>query len=151
MTAAERPTHAEPALEAVAPVDPAVWNPVSTLRDPETPDETKLAVVEVLASDHSDVTTNVLVDATGDRSLLISMASMKGLLGRPCGQVEGPLVVLLDDPAWQRRAWAAKVLGENGCSTAVKRMTKRLKREPDRRVRANIEAAVATLQSTARR
>jgi HEAT repeat protein len=85
--------------------------------------------------------TGVLLRFVDDPSTLIAAASIKGLTNRGCSRVETALVRLLNDEDWQRRAWAAKVLGTNGCRGAESALGDRLRREGDERVKARLEEA----------
>jgi tRNA A-37 threonylcarbamoyl transferase component Bud32 len=117
----------------------------ATLADPEQPDSSKLAVVETLASDAGDGATDVLLESTRNASILVSMGAVKALAGRPCARIAEPLTALLADDEWQRRAWAAKMLGEGGCAGARDALAARRGRETDARVTKLIDDAVATL------
>ena len=115
------------------------------LADPQVADDAKLAAVGRLAADTRDRATRCLVTATLHPSILVSMASIKALGGRPCTAVEAALIRLVDDAAWERRAWAAKVLGDNRCGNAADPLAARRKREDDERVRERLDAALAAL------
>ena len=52
---------------------------------------------------------------------------------------------------WQQRAWAAKVLGENGCTSVGPELRRRLVGERDGRVRRQLTDALATLGARAAR
>jgi hypothetical protein len=104
-------------------------------------------VVEPLTGDMSDRATDALVAAADDPSLLVAMAGVRALRGRPCARVAGPLGRALGHTDWQRRAWAAKVLGDNGCRTATSTLRARLAHEPDPRVRRQLSAALTTLRT----
>ena len=107
----------------------------------------KLALVDELARDPSETATDALLGAARNRSLLISMAAVKGLTGRPCNRLEPQLIDLLVDDEWQRRAWAAKVLGESGCNDAGDTLSDRWRAEPDARVREQIADAMSALRA----
>lgn len=117
----------------------------ATLTDPEQTDTTKLAVVETLASDSSDAATDVLLESTRNASVLVSMGAVKALAGRPCARIAEPLTALLADDEWQRRAWAAKILGVDGCAGARDALAARRGRETDARVTKLIDDAIAML------
>jgi hypothetical protein len=117
----------------------------AVLADPTTSDDEKLAAIRRLAADRGDDPTRCLIAATSHPSALVAMASIQGLSGRPCALIERPVVPLLDHDDWQRRAWAAKVLGDTGCVGAVSALVARREREDDARVRARLDAALATL------
>jgi HEAT repeat protein len=106
-------------------------------------------VVDELAPDPSPDATTVLLIATRNKSLPISMASLTALADREDPRIEPHLIGLLDDPAWQRRAWAARVLGQNGSTASLEPLTSRLEDESDARVRRQIEEAVASLSRLA--
>ena len=108
-------------------------------------DDAKLALVEQLASDSSSSATDVLVEAADSPSLLVSMASIRALGRRPCEQISEPLGRHLDDAAWQRRAWAAKVLAESRCGAARDLLARRLGMEQDARVRRQLASVLDTL------
>jgi len=117
----------------------------ATLADPEQTDTTKLAVVETLASDASDAATDVLLASIRNASVLVSMGAVKALAGRPCARIAEPLTALLADDEWQRRAWAAKILGVDGCAGARDALAARRGRETDARVTKLIDDAIAML------
>lgn len=117
----------------------------ATALDASVDEETRLALVDQLAGDHRDEATDVLLAGAGGSSLVVSMASLRALRGRPCERVGRSLADWLGHAEWQRRAWAAKVLGENGCTGAVVPLRARLARERDTRVRRELSAALATL------
>lgn len=115
----------------------------ATLADPARSDEAKLAVLATLESDSSGAATDVLLESTRNASILVSMGAVKALAGRPCARIVEPLTALLADDEWQRRAWAAKVLG--GCADARSALTARRDREDDARVTKLIDDAIQTL------
>jgi len=117
----------------------------ATLADPEQTDPTKLGVVATLASDSSDAATDVLLASTRNASILVSMAGLKALAGRPCARIVGPLTDLLADGEWQRRAWAAKVLGGDHCVGARDALAARRGRESDARVAKLVDDAIKML------
>jgi hypothetical protein len=128
-----------------AEVAPAYRDARATLADPQEAEAGKLAVIETLASDRSAAATDLLVDSTRNPSILVSMAAVKALAGRACGRVAGPLATLLDDQEWQRRAWAAKILGANGCLGARDALAMRRGREKDARVTKIVDDAITML------
>jgi hypothetical protein len=117
----------------------------AAVRDPSLSDERVLAIVGEVAGEPHDAATDVLVSITQSGSVVASMAGIRALRGRPCARVTTPLVQRLADRDWQRRAWAAKVLGENGCVAAAPALESRLARERDRRVQRQIADALAAL------
>jgi hypothetical protein len=134
---------------AGAPRDAA---PVSTrvtaaLESDDVSEPMKLALVDELARDPGESATDALLHAARNPSLLISMAAVKGLTGRPCERLEPQLADLLVDEAWQRRAWAAKVLGESGCNAAGDALSDRWRSESDARVREQIADAMSALRA----
>jgi HEAT repeat protein len=130
---------------ATADLAPKYRDAMKTLDHDETAEEAKLALVQELAVDDTEPALRVLVKATTNRSILISMASIKALAERPCDKITPALEDLLDDAEWQRRAWAAKVIGDTGCHGGLRRLTERLQHERDRRVQQRIEAAIKAL------
>jgi hypothetical protein len=127
---------------------PPLSDRVSTALDSDQVSEpVKLALVDELARDPSDTATDALVRAAHNPSLLISMAAVKGLTGRECARVEPQLTALLRADEWQRRAWAAKVLGESGCNTAGDTLSDRWRSESDARVREQIADAMSALRA----
>jgi hypothetical protein len=121
------------------------------LQDPSTTEDAKLAVVEEVAEDPGDAATGVLLAALGNESLLVAMASTRALRGRSCDRLTAPLVQQLDNGHWQRRAWAAKVLGENGCAAAAPELRRRLAHERDGRVRRQLSTALVMADARAAR
>jgi HEAT repeat protein len=108
-------------------------------------EEARVAVVQALERDPSPAGIDALLAAAGDPSLVVSMAGIRALAGRACARVDGALMDLLDDPLWQRRAWAARVLGANGCDSARGALRAGLDVERDPRVRRQMAAAIAAL------
>jgi hypothetical protein len=145
-TTATRPRVATP-----APPARSLDHASEVLQDPSTTEDAKLAVVEKVAEDPGDAATGVLVAALGNESLLVSMASTRALRGRSCDRLRAPLVQQLDDAHWERRAWAAKVLGENGCVAAAPDLRRRLAHERDERVRRQLSTALAMADARAAR
>jgi hypothetical protein len=146
---------AAPAPAAAPPADPgapahALEIPArqilrETLERPDVLDDTKLTLVEEVAGDRSDAATDALLAATQSSSLISAMAAVKALAGRACPHIEAPLIGLLSHTDWQRRAWAAKMLGDDGCTAARAPLRNRLGVERDERVRTQIAAAVRAL------
>lgn len=111
--------------------------------------EARVGEIEALGPDRSEAATSSLLRSAESASLLISAAAIRGLTGRGCGDRVQPLLVrLLDDAEWQRRAWAAKVLGENGCREARPALVARAQREQDIRVRSRLAEAIRRLEET---
>lgn len=119
----------------------------ATLARNDVADERKLALLDDLARDPSEAATETLLRAARHRSLLLSMAALKGLTGRSCARLEPDLGDLLRDADWQRRAWAAKVLGESGCARAGGALSDRWRAESDGRVREQIADAMSALRA----
>jgi tRNA A-37 threonylcarbamoyl transferase component Bud32 len=138
---ASRVTAAAPTPE----VAPAYREASATLAGPEQTDATKLAVIATLANDSSDGATDLLLVSTRNASILVSMAAVKALVRRPCARIEGPLTALLIDEEWQRRAWAAKILGVDGCVGARDALAARRGRETDARVAKLVNDAIKML------
>ncbi len=139
-------------VSAVAPtpeVASAYREAGATLADPEQADATKLPVIATLANDSSDAATDVLLVSTRNASILVSMAAVKALAGRPCARIVGPLTALLADEEWQRRAWAAKILGGDGCVGARDALAARRGRETDARVAKLVDDAIEMLDEKA--
>ncbi|MCI0347172.1 MAG: hypothetical protein L0221_17305, partial [Chloroflexi bacterium] len=124
---------------------PAVLDVGQVLRTPGVSEAAQLAVVDELTKDPSDVATNALLAGVDAESLHVSMACLRALAGRSCESVAAALANRLDDPAWQRRAWAARVLGANACAGAGRHLSERLTVEPDERVQAQLEIAIKSL------
>jgi hypothetical protein len=118
---------------------------VDVLWNPAVADEVKLPLIERFAADPSRKATELLVSTVDHPSLLVSMASIRALRDRPCDLVASPLERQLSDSAWQRRAWAAKVVAENGCTAALPPVRARLASEPDVRVQRQLVAALEAL------
>ena len=130
---------------ATTDVAPKYRDAIKTLDHADTAEEVKLALVQELAVDDTEPALRVLVKGSANRSILVSMASIKALAGRPCDKIAPALERLLDDGEWQRRAWAAKVIGDSGCHDGLRRLTERLQHERDHRVQERIEAAIKAL------
>jgi len=143
----ERATVARGPITIAAPEAAPVAEPPRPVAEPPRSEEDRLAAVDELTHDASDRATDALVAAADDPSLLVAMAGVRALRGRPCARVAGPLGRALGHTDWQRRAWAAKVLGDNGCRTAAATLRARLAREPDPRVRRQLSGALATLRT----
>jgi hypothetical protein len=149
-TAGERVVHDE-ARDAGIVDDGAVAEcaETATLESATASQDEKLAAVGRLADDPGDVATRCLIAASSNPSVLVSMASIKALTGRSCDRVAPALTLLLADEEWQRRAWSAKVIGDNRCERGSDALRARLGGEPDERVRERIEAALAVLDKEA--
>jgi serine/threonine-protein kinase len=119
----------------------------ATLVDAEQSDTTKLSVIDTLAGDASDAATDLLLESTRNASILVSMAAVKALAGRPCARIVEPLTGLLVDQEWQRRAWAAKTLGGGGCVGARDALAARRGLETDTRVTKLVEDAIKMLDA----
>jgi hypothetical protein len=117
----------------------------ATLDDASATEEAKLAAVETVARDPDNTATEILLSGVDDPSVVVSMASIRALRGRPCGRIAAPLLQRLASGDWQHRAWAAKVLGENACTITAPALTRRLAGERDARVRRQITTALAML------
>jgi hypothetical protein len=117
----------------------------ATLADSEQTDRSKLGVIATLADDSSDAATDLLLVSTRNPSILVSMAAVKALAGRPCARIVEPLTALLVDAEWQRRAWAAKILGVDGCVGARAALVARRGREADGRVTKLMDDAITML------
>ena len=129
---------------ATPPADP-LDDASAVLRDPAVPDDRKLAVVDDVAKNPGEVATDVLLAAGRNESVLVAMASIRALRGRPCERITAPLATRLAHDDWRQRAWAAKVLGENACAAAVPDLRRRLASERDARVRRQLSAALSAL------
>jgi len=138
---------ARPVVAVPAPPPPAdpLADASAVLRDPAVPDDRKLAVVDDVAKDPRGVATDVLLSAGRSDSVVVAMASIRALRGRPCEHIVAPLASRLAHDDWRQRAWAAKVLGENACAAAVPDLRRRLASEPDARVRRQLSAALSAL------
>jgi len=104
-------------------------------------------VLDDLAPDPSDDATTVLIFATQNDSIPVSMAGLKALANRVDDRVETQLVSLLEDDSWERRAWAARILGQTERRGALMALTEVLAHETDARVRRQIEEAVTALDA----
>lgn len=105
-------------------------------------------VLDDLAPDLSSAATQVLILASVNESIPVSMASLKALAERAGDpDVQAHLVWLLDDERWERRAWAARVLGQQGSDDSVPLLQARLTRESENRVRRQLESAIESLRS----
>ena len=135
-----------PATATDAASQPAAWDVGRVFRTPGASEATQLAVVDELSKNGGDDATKALLDGVASESLYVSMASLRALAGRPCGVVAPDLTRRLDDAAWQRRAWAARILGANDCAGAALHLTQRLAVEPDLRVQAQIQLAIDSLK-----
>jgi hypothetical protein len=156
------PTDDVPARKTVFVVEQAVPGPVSVpvpsstqpavldvgqvLRTPGVSEAAQLAVVAELTKDPSAVATNALLAGVDAESLHVSMACMRALSGRSCDAIAPALANRLEDPLWQRRAWAARVLGSNECAGAGRHLSQRLAVEPDERVQAQLKIAINSLK-----
>ena len=125
---------------------PAVLDVGQVLRTPGVSEAAQLAVVDELMKDPSDVATNALLAGIDAESLHVSMACLRALAGRPCDTVAAALANRLDDPTWQRRAWAARVLGSNECAGTGRHLSQRLAVEADQRVQAQLKIAINSLK-----
>jgi HEAT repeat protein len=125
--------------------DAGLGSRIAVLDAPNGSDDAKVAVIEGLAADRSDAATAVLLRFVDSPSTLVAAASIKGLANRGCDRVETALVNLLDSGEWQRRAWAAKIIGSNGCRGAQPVLAERARRETDERVKARLDEAVQQL------
>jgi len=133
------------APDSTPELTPHYRDAVATLQRDDTAEEAKLALVQELAGDKSDAATAVLHVGTENPSVLVSMASIKGLGGRACEDIAAPLERLLENQQWQRRAWAAKILGDTRCRGALRKLTDKLQHERDGRVQQRLEAAIKAL------
>jgi hypothetical protein len=125
---------------------PAVLDVGQVLRTPGVSEAAQLAVIDELMKDPSDVATNALLAGVDAESLHVSMACLRALAGRSCDAVAAALANRLDDPTWQRRAWAARVLGSNECARAGRHLNQRLAVEADQRVQAQLKIAINSLK-----
>ncbi len=130
--------------------DVGLGSRIAVLDAPNGPDEAKVAVIEGLAGDRSEAVTGVLLRFVDSPSVLIGAASIKALAGRGCERVEAVLVGLLENDDWQRRAWAARVLGANDCRGAQATLGARARRETDDRVKARLDEAIQRLGEPSR-
>jgi hypothetical protein len=115
------------------------------LADPQPSEAEKLDAIETLAGDRTTAATDVLVESTRNASILVSMAAVKALAGRPCERIAGPLTALLADEEWQRRAWAAKILGVDRCAGTRASLAARRGQETDPRVTKLVDEAIKIL------
>lgn len=106
-------------------------------------------VLDDLAPDPSAGATTVLILATRNTTIPVSMASLKALANRMDDRVEAHFVSLLEDSSWERRAWSARILGQTGRHGARVTLTEILPVETDSRVRRQIEQAIAALDTRA--
>jgi hypothetical protein len=136
--------NAPPPSAAVDP-QPDLRAVAEALDAPSLNEDAKLSAIETIVDDPREAATRALLTAVDSASPLVSMASIRALRGRPCDQVAGSLVRWLAHGDWRRRAWAAKVLGENGCGDVAPELRERLGRERDPRVRRQLSAALARL------
>jgi len=150
----ENPRAVETATSVAATVTAAAATPElssayreagATLADPAQADPTKLAVIATLTNDASDAATDILLGVTRNASIMVSMAAVKALDRRPCARIVGALTALLVDEEWQRRAWAAKILGGNGCAGARAALVARRGHETDARVTKLVDDAIEML------
>ena len=125
---------------------PAAWDIGQVLRTPGASEAAQLAVVDELTKDSSDDATRALLAGVDSASLHVSMACLRALSGRSCDKVGTDLARRLDDSQWQRRAWAARVLGANACAGAGRHLRQRLGVEPDLRVQAQLHLAIHSLK-----
>jgi hypothetical protein len=125
---------------------PAAWDVGEVFRTPGASEATQLAVVDELSKKDGDDATKALLAGVDSESMYVSMASLRALAGRPCGAIASQLARRLDDAAWQRRAWAARILGANDCAGAALHLTQRLAVEPDLRVQTQIQLAIDSLK-----
>ena len=142
-----------PAVALTAPLPPseaaarpAAWDAGRVLRTPGASEATQLAVIDELSKNTGDDATKALLAGVDSESLYVSMACLRALAGRPCGAIASDLARRLDDAVWQRRAWAARILGANDCDGAALHLTQRLAVEPDLRVQTQIQLAIDSLK-----
>ncbi len=133
-------------LPSAAPEAPVEGAPPQRYEGNAAAVAAKVGEIEALGPDRSEAATTSLLRAAESASVLISAAAIRGLTGRGCERVEPHLVRLLDDAEWERRAWAAKVLGDNGCRDARPSLAARAKIEQDARVRARLEDSIRHLE-----
>jgi HEAT repeat protein len=138
LSAMPLPTAADTAPDAALPPQRYEGNAASV--------EAKVGEIEALGPDRSEAATSALLRSAESASLLISAAAIRGLTGRGCDRVQTLLVRMLDDSEWQRRAWAAKVLGDNGCREARPALVARSQHEQDARVGARLDEATRRLE-----
>jgi len=139
---------AVPVVSAPLPTgtEPAAWDVGQVLRTPGASEAAQLAVVDELAKDTSGEATKALLAGVGADSLYVSMACLRALSGRSCDSIAPYLARRLNDPSWQRRAWAARILGANDCAAVGRRLVRRLAVEPDARVQAQLQFAIQSLK-----
>jgi len=125
---------------------PAAWDVGQVLRTPGASEATQLAVVDELTRNSSDDATQALLAGIDSASVYVSMACLRALAGRPCDAVAAALAHRLDDSLWQRRAWAARILGANDCAGSRRQLVQRLTVEPDLRVQAQLKRAIDSLK-----
>jgi hypothetical protein len=116
------------------------------LRTPGASEATQLAVVDELTRNSSDDATRALLAGIDSASVYVSMACLRALAGRPCDALAPDLARRLDDSLWQRRAWAARILGSNDCAGARRQLAQRLTVERDLRVQAQLKHAIESLK-----
>jgi hypothetical protein len=157
---APRPSTAEPrAMPTVVASPTIVGTPVSSrvrsafeiLEAPNVSVAVKLALVREAAGDQSDDATGILLAATANAAEEVSVESLIALRGRRCELVEDGLRRSLDATHWASRAWAAKVLSDNGCRDSLPALSAQLAVERDPRVRENLLAAIDKLAKEADR
>jgi hypothetical protein len=129
----------------IATATPRLRTVAAELRDPTVTEERAIGILDEVATDMRDAATEVLIATANSPSIVLSMTSIRSLRGRPCARVAPVLIQQLGHADWQRRAWAAKVLGENACVSAVPVLSGRLKKERDPRVWRQLGAALAVL------
>ena len=125
---------------------PAAWDVGQVLRTPGASEATQLAVVDELTKNSSDDATQALLAGIDSESVYVSMACLRALAGRPCDAVAAALAHRLDDSLWQRRAWAARILGANDCAGSRRQLAQRLTVESDLRVQAQLKHAIDSLK-----
>ncbi|MCG8588458.1 MAG: protein kinase [Proteobacteria bacterium] len=138
-----------PAPDPMQALPPAYRELHAQLASPDVPEQAKRALVKSLVEDLSPEATAVLHAATGNGSIRVSMASIAALGPRMDDRVEARLCELLADDAWERRAWAARVLGRSQRTTALPHLEERLASESDDRVRRLLQKAVDSLRASA--
>jgi hypothetical protein len=133
-----------PPRAASAPPDRLVAASAA-LGDPAVTEDAKLAIVDDVASDPRDGAVDVLLSTGRGDSVLVALAGIRALRGRPCSRIAAPLAGRLGHDDWRQRAWAAKVLGENACAAARPELRGRLASERDGRVRRQLSIALDAL------
>jgi hypothetical protein len=116
------------------------------LASPDVDEAAKLSLVSELGEDTSGEAMQVLLGVLDSRSSLVAAAAIMGLRRRPCAPIESALVAQLAKEDWQRRAWAAKVLGTNRCRGAVDALTEALQAEQDGRAQSKMDEALADIR-----